>query len=178
MLNKDLSELLFHGSNVRVSCIDLSKGVLKKDFGKGFYTTNSKKQAEKFAKIKAERFSATIGYVSVFEFDESTEFKIMRFEIADMNWLNFVLFNRGFIKESIFDDDYDIIIGPVANDTVGLVLNQLIIGTYGNPSSLRAKETAITLLEPEKLYNQILFKTEKSIRNLKFKEDYSVAVNR
>jgi hypothetical protein len=101
----------------------------------------------------------------------------MRFEAANLDWLNFVLFNRGFAKESVIRNDYDIIIGPVANDTVGLVLNQLIVGTYGNPESLSAKETAIGLLEPEKLYNQVLFKTEIGIKNLRFKEVYSVAVN-
>jgi hypothetical protein len=173
----ELRGLLFHGSNVKVSCVDLSKGALKKDFGGGFYTTNFKRQAEKFAKIKAKRHLENTGYVSVFELDGSVDFKIMRFEIANLDWLNFVLFNRGFIKENVLISDYDIVIGPVANDTVGLVLNQLIVGTYGNPESLSAKETAIGLLEPEKLYNQILFKTEKGIKNLHFKEAYSVAVN-
>jgi len=178
MLYNELSNFLFHGSNVKVSNVDLSKGVLKKDFGNGFYTTNSKKQAEKFAQIKAKRYSANIGYVSVFEFSDNADFKIKQFETADLDWLNFVLFNRGFTKENILNDNYDIVIGPVANDTVGLVLNQLIIGTYGNPLSLGAKEMAIKLLEPEKLYNQILFKTERSIENLHFKEAYSIAVNR
>jgi hypothetical protein len=173
----ELSGLLFHGSNAKVSCIDLSKSVLKKDFGSGFYTTNFKKQAEKFAKLKAKRYSENVGYVSVFELGCYIDFKIMQFETANLDWLNFVLFNRGFVKENVLKNDYDIVIGPVANDTVGLVLNQLIIGTYGNPESLSAKETAIRFLEPEKLYNQILFKTKRSIENLRFKEVYSVAVN-
>jgi len=174
----ELSGLLFHGSNVEVSNIDLNKGVLKKDFGNGFYTTSSKKQAEKFAQIKAKRYSANVGYVSVFEFRCDEGLKVKQFETADLNWLNFVLFNRGFTQENVLNDNYDVIMGPVANDTVGLVLNQLIIGTYGDPLSLSAKEIAIKFLEPEKLYNQVLFRTEKSIENLRFKEAYSVAVNR
>jgi len=174
----ELSSLLFHGSNIKVSNIDLSKGVFKKDFGNGFYATSSKRQAEKFAQIKAKRYSANIGYVSVFELCDGVNLKIKHFETADLNWLDFVLFNRGFTKENVLKDNYDIITGPVANDTVGLVLNQLIIGTYGDPLSLSAKEIAIKFLEPEKLYNQVLFRTEKSIENLRFKEAYSVAVNR
>jgi hypothetical protein len=98
-------------------------------------------------------------------------------EFSDLSWLNFVLFNRGFTEESPIDNDYDIVIGPVANDTVGLILNQLLVGTYGDPLSLEAKETAIRLLFPEKLYNQVLFKTEKSIKSLCFKEAYSVAID-
>jgi len=179
MLYSELPGLLFHGSNVEVSGIDLSKGVLKKDFGNGFYTTNSKKQAEKFAQIKAKRYSANVGYISVFEFRYGENLKVKIFETADLNWLNFVLFNRGFIQENVLkNDNYDVIIGPVANDTVGLVLNQLIIGTYGAPFSLSAKEIVIKFLEPEKLYNQVLFRTENSIENLRFKEVYSIAVNR
>jgi len=177
-LHNELSNLVFHGSDVKVSDIDLSRSSLKKDFGNGFYTTSSKKQAEKFAQIKAKRYSKNTGYVSVFEFCDSDDLKTMRFETASLNWLNFVLFNRGFIKENALNDMYDIIIGPVANDAVGLVLNQLIIGTYGDPLSLKAKERAIELLEPEKLYNQVLFKTKKSIESLRFKEVYSVAVDR
>jgi hypothetical protein len=178
MLYSELSDLLFHGSNVKVSDIDLSKGALKKDFGSGFYTTSFQGQADKFAQIKAKRNSVNTGYVSVFEFCENTDLKITRFETADLNWLDFILFNRGFAKENTLNDSYDIIIGPVANDTVGLVLNQLIVGTYGSPLSSSAKEMAIKLLKPEKLYNQVLFKTEKSIKCLRFKEAYSVAVNR
>ena len=178
MLYNELSGLLFHGSNVKVSDIDLSKGALKKDFGNGFYTTSFQKQADKFVQIKAKRSLASIGYVSVFEFYENIDLKIMRFETADLDWLDFILFNRGFIKENILNDSCDIIIGPVANDTVGLVLNQLIIGTYGSPLSSSAKEMAIRLLEPEKLYNQVLFRTEKSVESLRFKEAYSVAINR
>ncbi|MDR2581078.1 MAG: DUF3990 domain-containing protein [Fibromonadaceae bacterium] len=178
MLYNELSGLLFHGSNVKVSDIDLSKGALKKDFGNGFYTTSFQKQADKFAEIKAKRNSVNTGYVSVFEFYENIDLKIMQFETADLNWLDFVLFNRGFVKENILIYSYDIIIGPVANDTVGLVLNQLIVGTYGSPLSSSAKEMAIKLLKPEKLYNQVLFKTEKSIECLRFKEVYPVAINR
>jgi hypothetical protein len=177
MLPNELSGLLYHGSNAEVSNVDLSKGALKKDFGNGFYTTSSKKQAEKFAQIKAKRISANTGYVSIFEFCNNADLKTMRFETANLDWLNFVLFNRGFIKENVLNESYDIIIGPVANDTIGLVLNQLVIGTYGEPLSLSAKEMAIRLLEPEKLYNQVLFRTERGVESLRFKEVYSVAVN-
>ncbi len=178
MQHDELSGLLFHGSYTAVSKIDLNIGVLKKDFGKGFYTTNSRNQAEKFARIKAVRDAIDIGFVSIFECGDSSGCKVKKFEKADLSWLNFVLFNRGFTEENKIDNDYDILIGPVANDTVGLVLNQLLVGTYGDPLSLEARETAIRLLFPEKLYNQVLFRTERSIQSLCFKEAYSVAINR
>ena len=171
-----MNGLLYHGSYTEVSKIDLLKSYPKKDFGLGFYTTQSKIQAEKFAKIKSARNNKLFGFVSVFEFSDKADLKIKKFDKPDINWLNFVLENRGF-SNKIHENDFDIIIGAVADDIVGLVLNQLIIGTYGEANSTEAKQTAIRLLDVEKLYNQVLFRTQKSIDALNFKEAYRVKVN-
>jgi hypothetical protein len=101
---------------------------------------------------------------------------LKKFDSANIEWLNFILENRGFAAKTS-KDKYDIVIGAVADDSVGLVLNQLVIGTYGEPNSVQAKETAIRLLDTEKLYNQVLFGTEKSIKHLKFKETCRVKTN-
>jgi len=176
MIYAELQGLLYHGSYTEVSKIELLKCAPKKDFGIGFYTTKSKKQAEKFAQIKSAREKKKWGFVSVFEFFGDINLKIKKFDSANIEWLNFILENRGFAAKTS-KGEYDIIIGAVADDAVGLVLNQLVIGTYGEPNSTVAKETAIRLLDTEKLYNQILFGTEKAINTLKFKEAYSVNVN-
>jgi len=168
--------LLYHGSDVSVSEIDLSKSVPKKDFGTGFYTTKSKVQAENFAKIKSARSKKAIGFVSVFEFTNNTNLNVKKFETADIAWLNFILENRGFATKKD-KTEYDMVIGSVADDAVGLVLNQLVIGTYGDPKSEEAKETAIRLLDTEKLHSQVLFGTPESIKCLKFKEVYRVKIN-
>ena len=168
--------LLYHGSDTNVSEIDLSKSVPKKDFGMGFYTTKSKAQAENFARIKSARNKKLIGFVSVFEFTDNANLNVKKFENADIDWLNFVLENRGFANKKD-KNEYDIVIGPVADDAVGLVLNQLIIGTYGEPNSEEAKKTAIRLLDTEKLHSQVLFGTPESIKSLKFKESYRVKTN-
>lgn len=39
------------------------------DFSTGFYTTTSKQQAERWARVKMRRENKNIGYVSVYEFD-------------------------------------------------------------------------------------------------------------
>ena len=49
---------LYHGSNVRIERIDLSVGHINKDFGKGFYLTDIKTQADEMAKRKARLFWA------------------------------------------------------------------------------------------------------------------------
>jgi len=175
---EDLStaELLYHGSTVEVQRVDLSKGVPKKDFGAGFYTTSVQLQAEKFAVIKAAREKIQRGFVSVYEFCKSKELKIFNFKKADIEWLNYVLLNRGYLQEQAMHEagQADVITGPVANDAVGLVLNQLMAGTYGDPTSRVAKETAIRLLETEKLYNQVFFRTQKAVDCLKFIKSYGV----
>ncbi len=61
---------LYHGSNMVIERIDLSKCKPYKDFGQGFYLTEIKEQAEQMAK----RTSAIYGgepTVTVFEFDEA-----------------------------------------------------------------------------------------------------------
>jgi hypothetical protein len=177
----ELADPLFHGSTVQVRNIDLSLGNLKKDFGQGFYTTTSRIQAEKFVFLKANRSNLAGGFVSVFEYLHNPEVHIKKFHKADTEWLSFVLKNRGFSEEKKqiagSSDEIDIVIGPVANDAVGLVLNQLLIGTYGNPQSPEARDTAIRLLDSTKLYNQVFFGTKRAIACLKFREVYTVGTD-
>jgi hypothetical protein len=87
-----LPEHLYHGSTLVVESIDLSQGVPKKDFGQGFYTTTVKSQAEKFACIKARRHGLAQGFVSEYGFEYDAGTKLLRFERADVRWLEFVLF--------------------------------------------------------------------------------------
>jgi hypothetical protein len=181
MIYAELTEPLFHGSTLQIREIDISMGAARKDFGRGFYTTTSHFQAEKFASLKAFRGNVKDGFVSVFEYIHKPELKIKKFSNANTEWLSFVLKNRSFSEEKIppfGKAEFDIIIGPVANDAVGLVLNQLLIGTYGDPHSSEAKDTAIRLLDTAKLYNQVFFGTNRAVSCLKFREAYKVGINR
>jgi hypothetical protein len=47
--------LLYHGSYTTVDIPDLAKCASKKDFGKGFYLTTSKKQAEDFVRASMKK---------------------------------------------------------------------------------------------------------------------------
>ena len=42
---------LYHGSNIKIQTIDLERGRLGKDFGKGFYLSSEYEQAERMAQI-------------------------------------------------------------------------------------------------------------------------------
>ena len=43
---------LYHGSNADIDCIDLTRGLRYKDFGKGFYLTSSRDTAVRMAQKK------------------------------------------------------------------------------------------------------------------------------
>lgn len=64
---------LYHGSDVEVRDIDLSRSLMFKDFGPGFYVSADRVQAENFAKYKADRprSKTKTPVVSVFEMDDA-----------------------------------------------------------------------------------------------------------
>ena len=62
--------ILYHGSNVAIDQIDLSKSRPGKDFGKGFYLSADKQQAIEMAESKVA-FLGGIPVVTEFEFDTS-----------------------------------------------------------------------------------------------------------
>ena len=175
----ELSKPLYHGSVISFQEIDLSQSVLKKDFGRGFYTTNDSFQAEKFARLKAKRIQTDKGYVMVFRFQNTDGLSIKRFSSSNEEWFDFVLRNRGYdmLAAPISNEVFDIVIGPVANDAVGLVLNQYISGVYGDSTTAEAKATAMRLLLTQKLNNQVFFGTERAISRLNFLEAYDVYVD-
>ena len=73
---------LYHGSNVTIEHIDLSVGHINKDFGKGFYLTSIRRQAEEMAKRKARLSMNAQPIVTTFLFvynclkDQSMKVKI------------------------------------------------------------------------------------------------------
>ena len=61
---------LYHGSNIMIERIDLSKCRPYKDFGQGFYLTEIKEQAEHKARRKSDIYGGGT-VVGGFEFDET-----------------------------------------------------------------------------------------------------------
>ena len=60
-------------------------------------------------------------------------------------------------------NDYDVVIGPVANDNTMPVINLYLSGDYDEDEALKR-------LLPQKLKDQVVFKTDKSLKYLEFKE--------
>jgi len=111
---------VYHGSYTAIESIDLSKCQPNKDFGKGFYVTKLRKQAEIWADIIGG-IRDTEGVVTEFIFYEraftDNKYKVLRFEDYSEAWLDFVILNRN--RESTEQKhDYDIIEGPIADDRI------------------------------------------------------------
>ena len=90
---------LYHGSYCEVAVPNLSKCAAYKDFGKGFYLTTSKKQAEKFigTALKKARSQGIIseeqeyGVVSTYCFKPIEDLNLLAFADADTEWLHCVV---------------------------------------------------------------------------------------
>ena len=98
--------------------------------------------------------------LSIYDFDEeqAAELALLRFEEADQKWLNFVTQNR---KNLYNGGKFDLVIGPVANDTTMPVLSDYMAGNI-------SEEVALILLKPQKLANQYAFLTQKGLQCLKY----------
>lgn len=129
---------LFHGSNVAIETIDLSRSKRGKDFGHGFYLNENPEQAMAMA-IRTTRFlSEGKPTLSCFEFNDvmanEKGLKIKKFTDYSEEWAEFVVMNRK--NNSDFQaHPYDIVIGPIADDTVGVQIRRFIMG-YLSASAL------------------------------------------
>lgn len=154
--------ILYHGSNQSVENPKILESKRALDFGSGFYLTSSQVQAEKWAKAVTLRRGFGTPILNIFEFNEDiNNLRVLKFEKANGEWLDFVVKNR---KKIPLTEKYDLIIGPVANDSTLPVINDYMDGRY-------TKEEAINHLLPQNLKDQFAFLTEKALKFLKFTGD-------
>lgn len=120
--------ILYHGSNIEIETIDLSKSKPNKDFGRGFYLSENETQAKEMANFKSTLLGGN-PVVSRFEFDDtimnSSGLRIKVFNDYSEEWADFVFANR----EGLNVEQYDIVYGPIANDKVGLQIRKLKDGS-------------------------------------------------
>ncbi len=154
--------LLYYGSNQLIENPIIINSKRTLDFGTGFYLTISLEQAKKLAFIVTKRRNYGKATVSVFETSDLGKLDILKFKGADINWLKYVANNR---KNIYQNNNYDLVIGPVANDNTMSVISLYL------ENVLNEEETVKRLLT-QKLKDQYVFKTKKSLEYLKFKEGF------
>ena len=139
--------ILYHGTNADIESIDLTKGLRFKDFGNGFYLTPNRETACRMAQKRARLFGGT------------SDLKVRVFpEKASVEWLLFVDANRD-RKSQQPVHDYDIVVGPIADDGVVLQLTNYREGIY-------SPEEAARLLQDRYLDQQYYFGTERALNYL------------
>ena len=128
----------------------------RRDFGMGFYTTVLENQAKEWGYRLSLRERVQKYYVYQYSFVEDEELNIKRFDGLNSEWLEFVKLNR---SKGGLQHDYDVVIGPVADDNTMETVQLYISGT------LTTKE-AVERLRYNQVNNQVSFHTEKALQSL------------
>lgn len=151
----------YHGSNVTVDHPKLVRQNRYLDFGYGFYTTTNREQAVNFAQKVTERRKNGLATLNMYSVDEAVAFKecsLLRFNSPDQAWLEYVSANR---QGTYNGKHYDMIYGAVANDDVYRTITLYMTGILD-------KKQALEAFKIKKLFNQLVFATEMSLRYLHF----------
>lgn len=154
--------IVYHGSNVAVKEPRLIRQNRSLDFGSGFYTTLNEMQAASFAdKVYRRNKMEGTPTVSVYEFDEQTAYaacSLLQFETPNEEWLDFVSDHR---NKAYSGESYELTYGPVADDDIFLTFALYAGGGI-------SKEETLNRLKVKKLFNQLVFSSEKALSYLKF----------
>lgn len=154
---------LYHGSNMEIEEIDFSKSKVGKDFGCGFYLSADKGQARELAEKKVAQLGVGAPVVNIYEFDEaslhSPDLSVQQFDSYSREWAEFVLMNRR-NRTRVPSHHYDIVIGSIADDAVGLQIRRLTSGLIDMELFLQELKymKGITM--------QFFFGTEKAVQYL------------
>ena len=157
---------IYHGSFEVVESPEIRQPSRSLDYGSGFYSTTSYEQAKRLVERRMKDKGMAVGYVNVSELDDIAleNMKVLLFEKPTVEWVNFVMRNR---TERGFTHDYDIVYGPVSDDSV---YTQFTLYEGG----IISMTTLIQELKTYKLVDQFLFHTEKSLTAIKFIESIEI----
>jgi hypothetical protein len=153
--------IIYHGGTEIVDAPRIFPTFTGRDFGMGFYTTDIRDQAMKWAERQARIRNKPGAFLNTYEFDDSALqiLKVKDFGDYSMEWLDLVIECR---RNFSFRHEYDIVIGKIANDNVGETIQAVVEG-------LSSKDFALTKLVFMPANNQICFSTNNALKYLNFK---------
>ena len=137
--------ILYHTSDREIQHPDIHIGRKNADFGWGFYLTPDREFTYRWARDNA--------IVNAYEFDESG-LAIHRFS-RNKDWFDYIFRNRR-LQDNL---TADVVIGPIANDTIFETLGIITSGFLKPDEAL-----TLLLIGPE--YTQVAIKTEKAAARL------------
>ncbi len=159
--------IVYHGSNVVVNLPDTEHSFRALDFGKGFYVTTVKEQADRWARRKADICGTGKAIVTIYNMAEELNGLTCKCFDEDLTeWIDFVCRCRdeeqGYLQ-------YDLIKGKVANNKVFRVVNMY-------HSDIWDKKRALEEIKVYPDYDQIAFISQKAINQLlDYESFYEVA---
>jgi len=154
--------ILYHGGTDIIEKPVIRLQSAGRDFGMGFYCTDIRSQAEKWAKRQG-RIRKLSAVLNVYEFDADrakSNLNIKMFGDYSQEWLDLVVNGR---KEPQFNHGFDIVYGKIANDDVGETVQAVVDG-------LMPFDFALQKLSFMPSNNQYCFCTEKSLEYIGFIE--------
>lgn len=154
---------IYHGSLEKVLAPEIRQPNRTLDYGCGFYTTTSYKQAEDWVKRhKNDKHKPTCGFVNVYKVDLDVvkAGNCLWFDEPTEEWVDFVYANR---NDRHFTHNYDFVYGPVANDKVYAAFALYEAGLIN-------KQELIVELKTYVLVDQLLMHTPESLNKLTFIE--------
>jgi len=145
------SEILFHGSLEIIEFPEIRTSRFHKDFYFGFYCTKLRPQAIRWAVRRSGR-----GILNQFRFMPNETLRILRFDEMTDEWLDFIVACR--LGQA---HDFDIVEGPVADDTIFNYVQNFIEGEI-------SREAFWALAKFRYPTHQISFHSARSLASLSF----------
>lgn len=142
--------MIFHGGYIEIRLPEIIKGKYPKDFGAGFYCTDFREQAVRWAK----RFENPV--VSNYDFNSDTNLNELKFPEMSEIWLDFIVNCRAGVEHT-----YDIVSGPMANDQIYNYISDYING-------ILTKEQFWVLAKFKHPTHQICFCSVKALKCMTF----------
>lgn len=147
---------LYHASSEIVEFPEVRMNKYTKDFSWGFYCTNNKEQANKWAQRHKNKI------VNIYEYKEDKSLNIKVFKKMNDEWLDFIVSCR-----SGKTHNYDIVKGPMADDTIWNYIGDYIEGKI-------TKEQFFVMMKFKHPTHQISFHTLRALATLTFKESEQI----
>lgn len=151
---------VYHGGTEPVVVPEIRKRLNAPDFGLGFYTTESEEQAVRCAKHVRLVRKTKDAVVTVYDISalNASHLKVKVFDSVSEEWFDAIITCRSG-KDAL--SGYDVVIGPVANDNVYRTIRFFETGVYDKAEAMRR-------LLAERLFNQVVFKTDIALQALRY----------
>lgn len=160
-----MADTLFHGSGKTVIAPEVRITQYTKDFGYGFYCTKNFTQAKRWAKRHDDTEKGEIPTVNLYLYTPSKKLKIKRFTKVTGEWLDFIALCRN--SDGVTPHDYDIVEGPMADDSVWDHVEDYMEGRI-------SKKQFLSYAKFKHPTHQISFHTPDALACLKFEKEVVV----